>query len=145
MFAILISVAVEQTFVESDEKVELPVVGEYNAPDLIAFLSAHDTEIVSGIRVKVTNAHTEGHQMVLLNQGGERLAFLGDLIPTRTNRRILIRTITTRFLRRAVRLYGTPCRFRSFLWPRGRLQLMHQNSVRTIRRDRPPSSIFSVH
>ena len=49
MFAILISVAVEQTFVESDEKVELPVVGEYNAPDLIAFLSAHDTEIVSGL------------------------------------------------------------------------------------------------
>ena len=41
-----------------------------------------DTEIVSGIRVKVTNAHTEGHQMVLLNQGGERLAFLGDLVPT---------------------------------------------------------------
>ena len=41
-----------------------------------------DTEIVSGIRVKVTNAHTEGHQMVLLSQGGERLAFLGDLIPT---------------------------------------------------------------
>ena len=49
MFAILISVAVEQAFVESDEKVQLAVVGEHYAPDLIRFLSAHDAEIVSGL------------------------------------------------------------------------------------------------
>lgn len=49
MFAVLISVAVEQTFVEADEKVELPVVGEENAPDLIGFLAANDAEIVSGL------------------------------------------------------------------------------------------------
>ncbi len=49
MFAILISVAVEQAFIESDEKVELAVVGEHYAPDLIGFLSAHNTDIVSGL------------------------------------------------------------------------------------------------
>lgn len=41
-----------------------------------------DTEVVPGIRVKVTDAHTNGHQLVLLNHGGERVAFLGDLVPT---------------------------------------------------------------
>jgi len=41
-----------------------------------------DTEFDFGVRVKVTDAHTEGHQMVLLNHGGEKLAFMGDLIPT---------------------------------------------------------------
>lgn len=41
-----------------------------------------DTEIAPGIRVKVTGGHSHGHQMVLVNYGGERVAFLGDLIPT---------------------------------------------------------------
>ncbi len=41
-----------------------------------------DCEVVPGIKVRVTDTHTKGHQFVLLNHGGERLAFLGDLIPT---------------------------------------------------------------
>ncbi|PKB68648.1 MAG: hypothetical protein BZY82_00265 [SAR202 cluster bacterium Io17-Chloro-G3] len=41
-----------------------------------------DCEVVPGVWAKVTDAHTKGDQMVLLNHGGERLAFLGDLIPT---------------------------------------------------------------
>ena len=41
-----------------------------------------DTEVAPGVRVKVTGGHSGGHQMVLVNYGGERVAFLGDLIPT---------------------------------------------------------------
>ena len=41
-----------------------------------------DTEILPGLWVKVTNGHASGHQVVLLNHGGERIAFLGDLVPT---------------------------------------------------------------
>ena len=41
-----------------------------------------DTEIYPGLSVKVTNGHAKGHQVVLLNHGGERIAFLGDLVPT---------------------------------------------------------------
>ena len=41
-----------------------------------------DQEIVPGVSVKVTNGHTMGHQIVLVNSGGERVAFMGDLVPT---------------------------------------------------------------
>ena len=35
-----------------------------------------------GLSVKVTNGHARGHQVVMVNHGGERIAFLGDLVPT---------------------------------------------------------------
>lgn len=41
-----------------------------------------DAEICPGVNVKVTNAHTPGHQIILIEAGSERIAFLGDLIPT---------------------------------------------------------------
>ena len=41
-----------------------------------------DAEVAPGIRVRVTGGHSRGHQMVLVNYGGERVAFPGDLIPT---------------------------------------------------------------
>jgi glyoxylase-like metal-dependent hydrolase (beta-lactamase superfamily II) len=41
-----------------------------------------DSEVAPGIRTKVTNGHSEGHQVVLADVGSERIAFLGELIPT---------------------------------------------------------------
>ena len=41
-----------------------------------------DTDIYPGLSVKVSNGHARGHQVVLVNHGGERIAFLGDLVPT---------------------------------------------------------------
>lgn len=41
-----------------------------------------DSEIFPGLSVKVTNGHSKGHQVVMVNHGGERIAFLGDLVPT---------------------------------------------------------------
>ena len=41
-----------------------------------------DHEILPGLSVTMTNGPTRGHQIVTLNHGGERVAFLGDLVPT---------------------------------------------------------------
>jgi glyoxylase-like metal-dependent hydrolase (beta-lactamase superfamily II) len=41
-----------------------------------------DQNVVPGISVKVTGGHSSGHQVVLINYGGEKIAYLGDLIPT---------------------------------------------------------------
>jgi glyoxylase-like metal-dependent hydrolase (beta-lactamase superfamily II) len=41
-----------------------------------------DTEIFPGLWAKVVNGHAKGHQIVMVNHGGERIAFMGDLIPT---------------------------------------------------------------
>jgi glyoxylase-like metal-dependent hydrolase (beta-lactamase superfamily II) len=41
-----------------------------------------DYEILPGLSVMVTNGPTRGHQIVTMNHGGERVAFMGDLVPT---------------------------------------------------------------
>ncbi|MSQ40885.1 MAG: MBL fold metallo-hydrolase [Dehalococcoidia bacterium] len=47
----------------------------------VAWLNG-DSEVAPGVRVKVTGAHAQGHQIVLVDEGSERVAFLGDLVPT---------------------------------------------------------------
>jgi glyoxylase-like metal-dependent hydrolase (beta-lactamase superfamily II) len=39
-------------------------------------------EIAPGVTTKVTNGHSKGHQIVLIDAGSERIAYLGELIPT---------------------------------------------------------------
>ena len=41
-----------------------------------------DTEIMPGLNVMVTDGHASGHQMVMFNHGGERVVYLGDIVPT---------------------------------------------------------------
>jgi glyoxylase-like metal-dependent hydrolase (beta-lactamase superfamily II) len=41
-----------------------------------------DHEITTGVTAKVTNGHSKGHQIVLVEGGSERIVFAGDLIPT---------------------------------------------------------------
>ncbi len=41
-----------------------------------------DTEIFPGLNVIIAEGPAKGHQVILFNHGGERLAFLGDLVPT---------------------------------------------------------------
>jgi len=41
-----------------------------------------DHEILPGLNVTLTNGPSTGHQIVMLNHGGERVAFMGDLVPT---------------------------------------------------------------
>ena len=41
-----------------------------------------DDEVAPGVRVKLTDGPAPGHQIVLVNYGGERVAFMGDLVPT---------------------------------------------------------------
>lgn len=45
-------------------------------------LLSGDTEIVPGVRCKVTGGHTAGHQIALLETAGRKACFFGDLIPT---------------------------------------------------------------
>ena len=42
-----------------------------------------EQEIVRGIRVLPTPGHTPHHQSVVVDAGGERICFLGDVVPTR--------------------------------------------------------------
>lgn len=41
-----------------------------------------DAEILPGVWVKNTGGHCPGHQVVKINCGGEKVVFLGDMIPT---------------------------------------------------------------
>ena len=41
-----------------------------------------DTQVVPGVKLRHTGGHTAGHQIAYLESGGERLVFLGDLVPT---------------------------------------------------------------
>ncbi len=42
-----------------------------------------DGEVLPGVSVRVTPGHVPWHQAILLRDGGETLAFIADLIPTR--------------------------------------------------------------
>jgi glyoxylase-like metal-dependent hydrolase (beta-lactamase superfamily II) len=41
-----------------------------------------DKEILPGLQVMIPGGYAHGHQIVRFNHGGERIAFLGDLVPT---------------------------------------------------------------
>lgn len=41
-----------------------------------------DTQIVPGVHCKMTGGHTSGHQIALLEVGGQVACFFGDLVPT---------------------------------------------------------------
>ena len=41
-----------------------------------------DVEVLPGLWVKETGGHCVGHQVVHINCGGEKVVFLGDVIPT---------------------------------------------------------------
>jgi len=44
-----------------------------------------DKEILPGLSVIKTGGHAPGHQAVLINRGGERILFAGDLFPTQAH------------------------------------------------------------
>jgi glyoxylase-like metal-dependent hydrolase (beta-lactamase superfamily II) len=41
-----------------------------------------DTEVLPGVNLKKTGGHSAGHQIVFVEAGSERIAFVADLIPT---------------------------------------------------------------
>ena len=63
--------------------------GTYDPQDFLSLERFHqvgfldgDSEVAPGVWVKVTGSHSRGHQAVLVDEGSERVAFLGDLVPT---------------------------------------------------------------
>jgi glyoxylase-like metal-dependent hydrolase (beta-lactamase superfamily II) len=41
-----------------------------------------DSTVVTGIQIRHASGPTEGHQIAIITHGGERIAFLGDIVPT---------------------------------------------------------------
>ena len=41
-----------------------------------------DTELFPGFNLTVTDGHSKGHQIAIFSHGGERIVYLGDLVPT---------------------------------------------------------------
>ncbi|MSQ07771.1 MAG: MBL fold metallo-hydrolase [Dehalococcoidia bacterium] len=57
---------------------ELDVIKQRGQLDLLD----GDVELAPGVRAIVTNGHADGHQLITVNSGSERLVFLADLVPT---------------------------------------------------------------
>jgi glyoxylase-like metal-dependent hydrolase (beta-lactamase superfamily II) len=47
-----------------------------------------ETEVVPGVRVLPTPGHSRGHQSVLIDGGGQKALFLGDVVPTSVHVRL---------------------------------------------------------
>lgn len=47
----------------------------------VTFLSDDSTEIIDGITAIKTGGHTPGHQIVILENDGEKVYYMGDLLP----------------------------------------------------------------
>lgn len=63
--------------------------GAYNLRDFVPLREAGqlrlidgNAEIIPGLRAWVTGGHTEGHQSLVLESGGEGAVYLGDVCPT---------------------------------------------------------------
>ena len=41
-----------------------------------------DTELAPGVKLMMTGGHTAGHQIVFVESGSHRIAYVADLIPT---------------------------------------------------------------
>ena len=48
---------------------------------MVEFMDGNE-EIIDGLNVKVTNGPSAGHQIVLVERGSEKVAYVSDLIPT---------------------------------------------------------------
>lgn len=57
---------------------ELSVIKDRGLLDLVE----GDTEIAPGVKALVMHGHADGHQVVTVNAGSEKFAFLADLVPT---------------------------------------------------------------
>ncbi len=83
LFAFVINLSVERSLSSEDEALELPVIGEQNAPNLIAYLKSNNIDIVDGpaTREAAIEAVTDGeHDIVIVipETFGEDLA---ELVP----------------------------------------------------------------
>lgn len=51
----------------------------------LKFLDGDQNNLFPGISLKVSNGHTQGHQMVIIEDAENRLVYCGDVIPTSTH------------------------------------------------------------
>ena len=83
LFAFVINLSIERSLDDVDRVLELPVIGQQHAPNLMAYLGSHNIEVVEGpdSREAAVKAVTAGeHDVVvilryLLEDGGEGAAW----------------------------------------------------------------------
>ena len=51
----------------------------------LKLIDGDQKNLLPGISVKVSNGHTQGHQMVIVEDGSHRLVYCGDVVPTSTH------------------------------------------------------------
>ncbi len=72
------AVSSSNTEISSDNMATLELLEEAGLVETII----GDAQVIPGLEVIRTDGYVSGHQIVLAQCGGERVAFLGDLIPT---------------------------------------------------------------
>ena len=85
LFAFVINLSIERSLDDIDRTMELPVIGEEHAPNLVAYLRSHNIDVVAGpaSREEAVAAVTTGERDVIVvipENFGEQLA---DSIPAR--------------------------------------------------------------
>jgi sodium transport system permease protein len=85
LFSFVINLSVERSLENADNKMELPVIGQAHAPNLVTYLSSRNIDAVDGpedMRAAMVAVKTGAHDVVLVipEEFGEQLA---DMVPAR--------------------------------------------------------------
>jgi sodium transport system permease protein len=83
LFAFVINLSIERSLDDIDRSLEVPVIGQQHAPNLVKYLNSHNIDVVAGpeTRDAAIRAVTAGeHDVIIPGNFGEQL---GDAIPAR--------------------------------------------------------------
>ena len=85
LFAFVISLSIERSLDDIERAMELPVIGEQHAPNLMRYLASHNIDIVAGPadRAAAIEAVTSGTLDVIVIVPEDFGAQLGDAIPAK--------------------------------------------------------------
>ena len=97
LFSFVINLSVERSLENADNKMELPVIGQAHAPNLVTYLSSRNIDAVDGpedMRAAMVAVKTGAHDVVLVipEEFGEQLA---DMVPARIEIVVVSRRLAT--------------------------------------------------
>mgnify|MGYP001110071262 CR=1 FL=1 len=85
LFAFVINLSIERSLDDIDRSLEVPVIGQQHAPNLVKYLNSHNIDVVAGpeTRDAAIRAVTAGEHDVIVIIPGDFGEQLGDAIPAR--------------------------------------------------------------
>ena len=85
LFAFVINLSIERSLDDIDRSLEVPVIGQQHAPNLVKYLNSHNIDVVAGpeTRDAAIRAVTAGEHDVIVIIPGNFGEQLGDAIPAR--------------------------------------------------------------